>query len=331
MLQSPSDTITIDGSIAPTMDGAQVERMLRSGVTAFNWTVCRPQAELPVALSQIVAGIELIERSDGRLRLIRSVADIHAAKRDGAVGLIFGPQGARPVEGDVAHVRVLRELGVRILQLTYNERNLFGDGCTEPANGGISVAGRELVTEINRQHVVLDLAHAGERTILEAIDASSAPAIISHANARAVFPSPRNATDAVLDAIAACGGVIGLTLWSPMVGGNGSWPTIDDFLRHVAYVAERIGPHCIGLGSDHSEGYPRETWESLFSATGRYPSVAGLMGDWYGYDTRFVRDAGSCLDLGRVADGIASLGFSAEEMAGILGGNFIRVFERVWA
>lgn len=313
------------------MDESQVDRMLRSGVTVFNWTVCRPQADLPLALSQIVAGIERIERSDGRLRLVRSVADIRAAKRDGAVGIIFGPQGAKPVEGDVAHVRVLRELGVRILQLTYNERNLFGDGCTEPANGGLSVAGRELVAEINRQHVVLDLAHAGERTILEAIEASSAPAIISHANARAVFPSPRNATDAVLDGIAAAGGVIGLTLWSPMVGGNGSWPTLDDFLRHVAYVAERIGPQFIGLGSDHSEGYPRDAWESLFSATGRYPSVAGLMGDWYGYDTRFVRDAGSCLDLGRVADAIASLGFSGDEVAGILGGNFLRVFDQVWS
>lgn len=312
------------------MDDAQVDRMLMSGVTVFNWTVCRPQADLPVALSQIVAGIELIERSGGRLRLVRTVEDIRAAKRDGAVGLVFGPQGARPVEGDVAHVRVLRELGVRILQLTYNERNLFGDGCTEPANGGISVAGRELIAEINRQHLVLDLAHAGERTILEAIDASDAPAIISHANAHAVFPSPRNATDAVLDAIAASGGVIGLTLWSPMVGGNGSWPTLDDFKRHVAYVAERIGTSFIGLGSDHSEGYPRDAWEALFSASGRYPSVAGLMGSWYGYDTRFVRDAGSCRDLGRVADAIASLGFSTDELTGILGGNFLRVFEQVW-
>lgn len=322
--------IIVDASVAPTMDDAQIERMLRSGVTAFNWTVCRPSADLPTALAQIVEATELIEARSDALCLVRSVEDIRTAKRDRRVGLIFGPQNALPVAGDLAHVRVLRELGIRILQLTYNERNPFGDGCTEPANGGLSALGRELIAEINRQRLVLDLSHAGERTILEAIAATMAPPIISHANARSVFASPRNATDDVLDAIKANDGVIGLTLWSPMVGGDGDWPSLDHFLRHVQYVAERIGVRHIGLGSDHSEGYPRGVWEELFSATGRYPSVAGLMGSWYSYDTRFIRDGGSCLDLASVVEGVASLGFSDEEMTGILGGNFVRVFEAVW-
>ncbi len=324
------DAVVIDSSVAPTMDAEQIDRMARSGVTVFNWTVCRPSADLAVALSQIAEGIELIEARSDVLRLIRTVDDIHEAKRRGQVGIIFGPQNALPVEGDLRHVRVLRELGVRILQLTYNERNRFGDGCTEPAAGGVSAAGRELIAEINRQRLVLDLSHAGERTILDAVAASAAPPIISHANARSVFESPRNATDAVLDAIAAADGVIGLTLWSPMVGGDGEWPTLEHFLRHVDYAINRIGVRHIGLGSDHSEGYPRDTWEELFSATGRYPSVAGLMGPWYGYDTRFIRDGGSCLDLERVAEGIASLGLAEDELRAVLGGNFLRVFETVW-
>lgn len=321
----------IDSSIAPTMDDGQIGRMCRSGVTTFNWTVCQPAADLPEALSQIAAGLDLIDRNHHRLRLVRSVDDIHAAKQDGKVALIFGPQNAKPLEGDLSLVRVFREMGVRIMQLTYNERNAFGDGCTEPAAGGLSVRGRELINELARQRIVLDLAHAAERTILEAIEAADDPVVISHANARSVFPSPRNATDAVLDAIAACDGVIGLTLWSPMVAGGDRQPTIEDFVRHVAYVADRIGPRHIGLGSDHSEGYDRDKWEGLFGRNGRYPTVAGLMGEWYGYDTRFVRDAGSCVDLVRVVEAIGRLGFTEGELRGIIGGNFLRVFTRVWS
>jgi membrane dipeptidase len=324
------DGIVIDSSIAPEMDEAQIDRMVRSGVTAFNWTVCRPAAALPEALSQIVEGLEIIDAHPDQLMLVRTTADIETAKRTGRVGLIFGPQNAKPVEGDLRFVRVLRDLGVRILQLTYNERNAFGDGCTEAAAGGLTSAGRELIAEVARQRLVLDLSHAGERTILEAIEASTGPVIISHANARAVFASPRNATDAVLDAIKACGGVIGLTLWSPMVAGGDRQPGIDEFVRHVSYVADRIGPEHIGLGSDHSEGYDRVAWETLFSHSGKYPSVAGLMGDWYSYDTRFIRGASSCVDLVNVAIAIGRLGFDLSELAGVLGGNFLRVFDRIW-
>lgn len=326
-----AEGIVIDSSIAPTMDEAQIDRMVRSGVTAFNWTVCRPAAALPEALSQIVEGLEIIEAHPKQLMLVRTTADIETAKRTGRVGLIFGPQNARPVEGDLRFVRVLRDLGVRILQLTYNERNAFGDGCTETAAGGLTGAGHELIAEVARQRVVLDLSHAGERTILEAIEASADPVIISHANALSVFASPRNATDAVLDALKATGGVIGLTLWSPMVAGGDRQPGIDDFVRHVSYVADRIGPEHLGLGSDHSEGYDRVAWEELFSHSGKYPSVAGLMGDWYGYDTRFVRGADSCVDLVDVASAIGRLGFAPGELEGVLGGNFLRVFRRIWA
>lgn len=324
------DAIVVDASVAPEMDDDHIDRMARSGVTVFNWTVCPPSADLSQALSAMSHALDLIERRADVLRLVRGCDDIVAAKRDGKVGVIFGPQNAKPVETDLTHVRALKEMGVRILQLTYNERNRFGDGCTEPAQGGLSGAGRELIAELHRQRIVVDLSHAGERTILDAIEAAAKPVIISHSNARAVFGSPRNATDAVLDAIAECGGVIGLTLWSPMVGGDGEWPTIDHFLRHVTYVAERIGPRFIGLGSDHSEGCPRDEWESLFSRTGRYPAVAGLMGEWYGYDTRFIRDGASCVDLPKVAAAIAGLGFSDGELRGILGGNLMRVFTEVW-
>ncbi|MCV0377409.1 membrane dipeptidase [Microbacterium sp.] len=325
------DSVVVDSSIAPTMDDAQIQRMAQSGVTAFNWTVCRPLADPIESLVQIASGVDFIRSRPDELVLVSTVDDIRTAKRDGRIGLILGPQNAALVEPDLDLVAVIRQLGVRILQLTYNERNAFGDGCTESADGGVSERGRELIAVVERNGLVLDLSHAAERTILDAASISTRPVIVSHANARSIFASPRNLTDEAIDAVAATGGVIGATLWSPMVGSaNGLQPTLTDFVRHVEYLADRVGPAHVGIGSDHSEGYDRGQWESLFSRSGRYPSVAGQMGDWYGYDTRFVSDAGSCTDLEKVAGAIAEIGFTEVEMSGILGENFLRVFADVW-
>lgn len=325
------EAIVVDSSIAPTMDDGQLTRMMESGVTTFNWTVCRPLAGPIEALVQIAAGVEVIRRNSDRLVLVRVADDIRRAKIDGQVALILGPQNAALVEPDLGLVAVIQQLGVRILQLTYNERNAFGDGCTASVDGGVSERGRELIGELERNRIVLDLSHAADLTIQDAAAISTNPVIISHANARSVFPSPRNLTDEALDAVAATGGVVGATLWSPMVGqtGNGQ-PSLRDFARHVEYIAGRIGPAHVGVGSDHSEGYDRTQWEELFSRTGRYPTVAGEMGEWYSYDTRFVRGANSCVDMVDVAAAIAEIGFSDDQMRGILGENFLRVFDKVW-
>lgn len=324
-----SGRIVIDCSIAPTMDEAQIDRMQRSGVTVFNWTVCEPWSGRERALEEIAIGRALIE-ADDRLALVTSADDIRAAHQSGQVGLIFGPQNSVPVEVIDRDLDVLHDAGVRILQLTYNEQNPYGSGCAVPEDGGVTDLGRELIREVEARGIVLDLSHGGERTILEAIEASEAPPIISHANARAVYPSRRNATDDILHMLAERGGVIGMTLWSPMVGGGDRRPTVEDFLRHVEYVIDLIGVEHVGIGSDHSEGHPRNEWDQLFGRNGRYPGVTAQMGDWYGYDTRFVEDGSSCLDLRGVAARLADLGLDGSELDGILGGNFLRVFENVW-
>ena len=324
-----SGSIVIDGSIAPLMDSSQVDRMVKSGVTAFVWTVCKPLAQLPDALVQIAHGLEFID-GESRVQLVRSASDIEACKREGRVGLIFGPQSARPVELDLALCRILKEAGVRLLQLTYNERNYFGDGCTEDADGGLSLLGHQLVAELNRLGIVVDLSHAGERTILDAIATSAHPIVISHSNAKAVHQSSRNVSDDVLKRLAERDGVIGLTFWSPMVGGERGRPATADFLRHVDYVANLIGPEHIALGSDHSENTPRAEWDRLFSHDGEYSTVARALGSWYGYDTRFIEGGSSCTDFPGIAAGLASLGLTDDELRGVLGGNLMRVFKTVW-
>jgi membrane dipeptidase len=313
------------------MDADQVDRMRRSGVTAVNWTVCTPHAGLAAVLRDIADGLDVVASFPDDLLLVRTTADIERAKREDKVGIIFGPQNARPAaeEGPFA-LRILHELGIRILQMTYNERNVYGDGVAEPANAGLSIAGRVAVEEMNRLGIVIDLSHCGDRMTLDVIEHSAHPVTFTHANARAIHPSPRNKTDEQLKALAAHGGVVGLNLWSPMLAYD-AWPTLDDFARHVDHVANVMGVEHVAIGSDHNESASREEWmKNSSKGQGRYPSVTAQMGDWYVYETRCAQGGSSILDFPDITAAIARLGFTSDELAGILGGNFMRLFRQVW-
>lgn len=326
-----SQSVVVDGSIAPLMDEGQIARMKASGITAFNWTICHPWESLAETLHSIAEGLEIIAAHPDDLCLIRTAADIDAAKAAGKVGLIFGPQNASPADSDHALFRIFHELGIRIFQLTYNDRNLYGDGATEPANAGLSNLGREAIKEMNRLGILIDVSHCGDRTTLETIEASEQPIAITHANARTVFNSPRNKTDDMLKLLAERNGVIGMTLWTPMVGNEtGGWPTLADFVRHVDYTANLIGVEHIAIGTDHSEGAPREPWEAKFGVNGAYRHVVKELGEWYGYDTRFPQDGQSCTDMVHVVDALSELRFTESEFEGVLGGNFMRLFREVW-
>jgi membrane dipeptidase len=322
--------IVIDASIAPKMDRAQIDRMKRSGVTAVNWTVCMPWFGMSGAIKEIAAGIEVIAAHPGDLLLVRGADDVRRAKTEGKVAIIFGPQNARPAEEGIHCFRILYELGIRILQLTYNERNLYGDGVAEPDNAGLSILGRQAIEEMNRLGMLIDLSHCGDKTTREAIEASSAPVSITHANARALHPSPRNKTDEHIKALASRGGVIGLTMWSPMLAFD-HWPTLDDWVRHVDHVANLIGVEHIAIGTDHNESADRAEWTwNSSKKSGRYPSVTAQMGDWYVYETRCAEGGSSVLDLPNVAQALGRLGFTDAELEGVLGGNFLRLCETVW-
>jgi len=263
------------------------------------------------------------------LVLVRSTTDIHAARDSGRIGVILGPQNALPCEVGEFAFDVLYELGVRILQLTYNERNAFGDGVAERRDGGLTDAGRRAIAAMNRVGMVVDLSHSGDRTTLEAIELSTSAPVVTHANSRALHPSPRNKTDEQLRALAARGGVVGLTLWSPMLGYDRR-PTVRDFVRQVAYVADLIGIEHVGIGTDHSEGTPRETWADDYGAGGRYPTITGGMGPWYDYDARFAAGGSAVSDLPKIAEALAELRLTEPELRGVLGENFMRVFGSTW-
>ncbi|WP_432826501.1 dipeptidase [Dactylosporangium sp. CA-092794] len=328
--------VVIDGSVCPEDMFApdHLRRMRESGVTAFVWTVCPPDSTLSTGLAHIGRALDAVAAHPDEVVLVRSAGDIDAAKASGRVGLILGPQNAQLAAGSPHHLTVLHAVGVRVLQLTYNLHTAFGDGCVEPADAGLSGLGREAVAELNRLGVVIDLSHAGPRTALETLEASRDPVIVSHANPAALYASPRNISDELIVRVAAAGGVVGLCLWSALVGPGraaGGRPALDDYVRHVAHVLDLVGPEHVSVSSDHGEGRPRDTWSPAVSSGGDYPSVTATLGDWYGYDTRSVEGADGCRDWPRVADRLADrLGLDEARLRGILGGNLLRVFRQVW-
>lgn len=251
-------------------------------------------------------------------RIVRKVSDVVEARAVGQLGVILHFQGGDPMEDQLGLLDVYAALGVRVIQLTYNARNRLGDGCLERPDGGLSKLGHSAIAAMNDLGIVVDLAHVGERTSLEAIAASRSPVVVTHANACAVHQSKRNLTDEQISAVAQSGGVIGACAFPAFVG-PGSPPDIEAFVDHIDYFVEKAGIDHVGIGLDFSEeteddyeyyGYEEDTWPR---PPWRYPS--GLE------DYPAVRNLGPAL---------AKRGYTAEQIAAISGANFLRVFGEVW-
>jgi membrane dipeptidase len=197
---------------------------------------------------------------------VRTAADIRQAKESKRLGLIAGFQDATMLEGDLSRVDKFHELGVRIIQLTYNVRNLLADGCLEPGNAGLSNFGRDVVARMNELGILVDLSHCGRRTTLDAIAASKKPAAATHTGCAALVDVPRNKTDEQLKQLADRGGVAGIYLM-PFLRASGQ-PAAEDFVRHVEHAVRVCGEEHVGVGSDLSITPPC-TPASSASAGGR--------------------------------------------------------------
>jgi len=328
------------GGVHPDLpDGAaltdgDVADARRSGVTAINVTV-NEVGNAPDRYEKTVAGIGLVEREiaahpDVFLKVLRG-DDLASAKKSGRLGLIFGFQDTSMLEGDLSRVAVFHNLGVRIMQPTYNRRNLLGDGCLEDADGGLSRLGHEFIAEVNRLRVLLDLSHAGRKVIEQGIRASQVPMAITHTGCRALVDVPRNTDDASLKALADRGGVAGI-YFMPFLRTSGQ-PHADDLIRHLEHAVNVCGEDHVGLGTDGTLsgvelnqaywGAQRKFVETRqqagIAAPGEAPDVANLIPEY--------NDARRFLTL---AQDLSRRGWSAARIDKILGGNFARLFTQVW-
>ena len=329
-------------STATVIDGllfhgdGDVGELRQAGVTAANITVCDFEADFTEACDGIARWLGSVSQNAEGWRLVECVEDIDAAAAAGQVGLIMGFQNARPIEDRLDRIDLFHRMGVRIIQLTYNNRNFLGDGCLEPSDGGLSAFGRLAVERMNALGVAIDLSHVGERTSLMAAEASSRPVLATHTNARALADWPRNKSDEVVRAVAATGGTIGVSLYGPLLwdGRPGRPPQLEDLVRQAGYIADLVGIEHVSFGTDFyavgdaaaygaaadmeselanpaAAAYAREFGNEL---PGRYPAVCRRLGD-----------------LGRMTEAFIRAGWLEQDVKALLGGNLVRALGRIWS
>lgn len=331
--------IVIDALGGPAMGDERLsanalDDVKASGVTAVNLTV-NSVGNGPGKFEETVAGIADSEReiaANPQVFLkVLTARDLAAAKSTGRLGLIFGFQDTSALEGDLSRLELFHSLGVRIVQPVYNRRNLMGDGCLEPADGGLSTLGRELIAEINRLNILLDLSHAAPRTISEGIAASKAPMAITHTGCRALVDVPRNTHDGELKALADRGGVAGM-YFMPFLRASGQ-PHAEDLIRHLEHAVNVCGEDHVGLGTDggisgikldaeHAESQRKFfEWRQKagIAAPGEAADVFNLIPE-YNEPRRFLT----------LANDLSDRGWPQRRIEKILGANFARLFGEVW-
>jgi membrane dipeptidase len=256
----------------------------------------------------------------------RTAQDVITAQETGRTAIFFGFQNPSPIEDDIGLVQIWHGLGARFMQLTYNNQSLLATGCYEDTDIGITRMGREVIAEMNRVGMVIDMSHSAEGSTLEAIEISSRPIAITHANPAFWQPALRNKSDDVLKALAQSGGMLGFSMY-PHHLKDGSNCTIKSFAEMIARTAELIGPEHLGIGSDLCQDQPDSvvTWmrNGRWTKTLDYgegsASAAGFpdQPDWFG-DNR---------DFGNIGAALAQTGFSNPEVDGIMGGNWLRFYQ----
>ena len=255
----------------------------------------------------------------------RAAADIDLARQTGRTAIFFGAQNPSCIEDDIGLVEILHRLGLRFMQLTYNNQSLLASGCYEASDSGLTRMGREVVAEMNRVGMVVDMSHSGERSTLEAIEHSTRPIAITHANPAAWHPARRNKSETVLRALAETGGMIGFSTYPHHLRG-GSDCTLQDFCDAVVRTADMIGHDKVGIGSDLCQDQPNSVVEWMRSGrwTKRVDFGEGsaenpgfpAMPHWF-RDNR---------DFGNIAAGLRAAGLSQSSVAAVMGGNWYRFF-----
>lgn len=265
---------------------------------AFIQEVYKPERSLKRVLQLIETFYREVEGCGEQVVVGLSYRQIAREIKNNRLVAILAVEGGEAIAGDLSVLRILYRLGVRALSLTWNQRNELADGVWERnTGGGLTGFGREVVMEMNRLGMLIDLAHIAEAGFWDVLRLSGAPLMVSHANCQTVCPHPRNLRDDQIKALSAHGGIMGLTFAPEFISPGEAG--LEQFLDHIDHIAGLVGTGCIGIGSD-------------FDGIGEVP--AGLTDA-----TKFIN----------ITQGLLDRGYTEEEIRGIMGGNALRLLQKV--
>ena len=256
---------------------------------------------------------------------IKTGGDILKAQETGRLGIILGFQNCSPIEDDIRKVETLHHLGARIMQLTYNNQTLLATGCYEDGDSGVTRMGKQVIKEMNRTGMIIDMSHSAEKSTLETIELSERPIAITHANPLRWHEALRNKSDAVLRALGESGGMLGFSMY-PFHLDGGPDCTLDNFCGMIMDTAELMGIDHIGIGSDLCQNWGYDTLEWMRSGTWTfkpdYGEGSASNADWPRQPDWF----GSSADFGNIISGLKEVGFAPGDVEKIMGLNWLNFF-----
>lgn len=316
---APYDGIVIDGLQYCQWSEKVFRELRQGGVTAIHVTIAYHETFREM-VGNIAVWNRWFERFPELIFHGRSGADVRLARETGRTAVFFGFQNPSPIEDEIGLVEICHQLGIRFMQLSYNNQSLLATGWAEPEDPGITRMGREVIKEMNRFGIAIDMSHSSERSTLQAIELSARPIAVTHANPSSWRAGARNKSPAVLRALGQSGGMLGFSLY-PHHLKDSSACTLASFCEMVARTAELMGAEHIGIGSDLCQDQPDSVVEWM--RTGRWTKQ--LTGATFPEQPSWFRNN---LDFPGIAAGLRHAGFQDREIAGIMGENWLRFFER---
>ncbi len=306
---------------------ADLDMVRDSGIDLVKWSIGGTNADFAETVKEIAYAQQMIEVHPAYFRQVRVPADL---RRDGKMGIILSFESVDMFAGNLVRFELFRNLGVRVMQLSYNRKSPYGAGVMEPNGGGLSPLGREAVQKMNALGIAIDLSHANTQTTADTTMTSSKPVIMSHAGCAAVHPHPRNKTDDQLRSLAEKGGVVGI-YDLPYLSASPRQPTVNDYMSHMEHALKVAGEEHVGVGSDVPIK-PFDTSPKGMADFNRFEEQRQKSGLAAPEEDRPVYVVG--LNIPRkievIADQLLKRGYPARVAEKVMGKNFARVFREIW-
>lgn len=315
---------TIDACNPSKFDRELLKSCQKGGITAVTVSLDM-WGDSQRILAEIGDWYRFVRENEDISTIIFEPADFERAEESGKVGILLGVQNTASLDGNLSFVEVFNNLGLKVMLLTYNNQNLVGAGCYEEVDPGLSRFGRNVVVEMNRVGTIIDLAHCGKRTTLEAIEASTRPVAITHANPTWIYESKRSKSKDELAALRENGGMLGLTMFPSMIGGAST--TVEEFADMAARTVDFMGIDHVGLGSDlilnqdddfmHYVRMGTWTFEIDYGTGTKGGPVRQPWPEWF----KHVED------FPNIGEALTKKGFNKDEVEKIMGLNWRNFFE----
>ena len=330
-------SLVLDGNCAPPLnDGklpfpqSQLDFARQSGVSVLKLTLGGINDDFVATVGFLAFVQRMCEVHPDYFMQVRVPSDMERAKRENKLGIIFSFESADMLNGDLDRIEIFRDLGVRVMQLSYNKKSPFGAGVMAPEAGGLTELGRKAVDTMNKVGIAIDLSHANPATTADAIAGSKKPVVMTHGGCSAIHPHPRNKTDEQLRALAEKGGVLGI-YDLPYLTASPKQPTVDDYMAHMEHALKVMGEDHVGVGSDAGlepfDTSPQGLAE--FNKAEEQRQKSGLAAPEEDRPT-YVIGLNMPRRIEGITDQLLKRGYSERVTEKVIGGNFMRVFGEIW-